>query len=62
MFRENFIDWSHLISEIGIIMRLKCFSINYACAHAQKRFFTLFKTYGARVTYQHYKNVQFNYL
>ena len=43
MFRENFIDWSHLISELRIIMRLKCFSINYACAHAQENFLRFLK-------------------
>ena len=42
MFRENFIDWSHLISDLGIIMCLKCFSINYACAHAQEKIFYAF--------------------
>ena len=42
MFRENFIDCSHLISELGIIMRLKCFLINYACAHAQEKIFYAF--------------------
>ena len=42
MFRENFIDWSHLISELRDHYAFKVFSINYACAHAQEKIFYAF--------------------